>query len=384
MCSTWCLYCRDLVGPLDGEQRILQLTLGFIRQHSEYELPDALLHCFLAYIGGPDNFHHRQLKTLKELDEHWYGHDSYLCRATRIFLIALAAIIALAFLFGKDIAALVVLHTDECSTSTIEQYPSLNADLWLHIASLTHLITVSVMLCSCCLFVAASIRDLLDEIFKRLIGVAGVCISLWWCFFVTWTVFGYFVMRATDGVCSDMIEWWLILEAAEIFVAIGAVVVSCIMGFRDNLHYDENWLVALGFVLFALFVAKDVAGLTINANNDCDAVFEKGHSSFVSFGANTWMLSGAMVHLTVGFCQYAWLLISVMWFDALIWSRGIVWGTVLPWLFFISWSVIGFLMYSEMDSDSNCAKMTLSWSVIEAIGVLVMGVSYVGIIVNSY
>ena len=43
----------------------------------------------------------------------------------------------------------------------------------------------------------------------------------------------------------------------------------------------------------------------------------------------------------------------------------------LPLLFFIAWTVIGFVMCSDMNSDTICAKMVLAWSAIEMGEVLV-------------
>ena len=73
-------------------------------------------------------------------------------------------------------------------------------------------------------------------------------------------------------------------------------------------------------------------------------------------------------------CLLAWMRMWVGEFhkhngvdDAL---AGLKVGLVLPWLLFAAWTVIGFVLYSEMDSDTDCAKMTLSWSIIETIELL--------------
>ena len=44
---------------------------------------------------------------------------------------------------------------------------------------------------------------------------------------------------------------------------------------------------------------------------------------------------------------------------------------MLSCLFFLSLTILGFLFYSEMDSDAECAKITLSWSIIEVFKALV-------------
>ena len=138
-CSTLCICCRDLVGSLDKDQRIIHLTTGYFRENCEFEFPAALLERCLRYLGGTGNFNYRQLSTAKELDEHWYRDGGCFCTSTRNILYALCVLLAIIIFVSKDAAAIYMHQKYACHVSGSNEYMSLNASSWLLTAAITHM-----------------------------------------------------------------------------------------------------------------------------------------------------------------------------------------------------------------------------------------------------
>eukprot|EP01084_Bolivina_argentea_P196298 336526_1 len=106
---------------------------------------------------------------------------------------------------------------------------------------------------------------------------------------------------------------------------------------------------------YVILVGKDIALLVINGENDCDkALNPYGQSKFVLFGLNAWILSGSIIHM-----------VSAL-FTTPLFENG--WYYVICSCFLTSWAVIGFILYSEMDTDTKqneqCGSAVLAWGII--------------------
>eukprot|EP01083_Nonionella_stella_P028042 77222_1 len=153
---------------------------------------------------------------------------------------------------------------------------------------------------------------------------------------------------------------------------------------RENRKAREKCLfVLLGLVILAGVFGGDIAALAINTKNDCNATMMDG-SGFVFFDVNDFILGGCITHLVVGLllvcifiqdmrdedekeCLYA--------FNDAVFVRFVCLNCVCCFvLWLISWTVIGFLLYSEMDKTSSankeCSDAVLSWSVLCCIQLL--------------
>ena len=403
--STLCLCCRDLVGSLDKDKRVRRLAFGYIRENCEYYFHDDLTKQCLKFLGNAANFDERQLRTLKELDEHWYRTDSCLCTSKRRFCRALSVLLAIVIFLLKDAVALYIDQTDdECTWSESSKYSALDLSLWLLIAAFAHIFFATLILFALTPLIWDVGRDLnwnfhkfsYSYLLRRawdaiqhgetaampLFGATPV-IVLCWCFLVVWIVFGCSLWAELDASaaeraqsCFKMVEYWLALQSIELLILPSALLyISCSVftwNFGDGA--EKLCFVSILFAVLVFFVAKDIAALVINFDNDCDQALSDGvENSFVAFTINTWMLGGSLSHLTVCLCTWMWWCVASFNVTDLmeIGLAGMVCGLMLPWCFFIAWTVIGFLLYSEMDGNTDCAKMTLSWSTIEAVEVLI-------------
>ena len=397
-CSVLCLFCRDLVGNLDKNERVSHLAFGYLRENCVYEFHDDLTKQCLRYLGDAANFDERQLLTTKELNEHWYRDDSCLCVSKRIIYIILAIIIVL----FKDAAGIYVHQNYECpSTVASSKYSTLDLSCWLLTASVAHILFVALIMCALTPMTWAvgrevnwkwhqlSFSNLLRKAYALMSAnhgstwpwipfAATPAIVLCWCFFVVWMALGFSICAELDTSeraqpCVKMVKYWLALQSVESFVLPCILLyISCKVfawNFRD--WTEKLCFVSILAAVLLLFVAKDVAALVVNLDNECDEAL-LGESDYVAFGVSTWMLGGSLPHLTVSVCTWIWWCVASFNVTDLmeVGPAGTLCLLMIPWCFFFAWTVIGFLLFSEMDGDTDCAKMTLSWSVIEAVEVL--------------
>eukprot|EP01083_Nonionella_stella_P172767 593932_1 len=153
---------------------------------------------------------------------------------------------------------------------------------------------------------------------------------------------------------------------------------------RNEFDFDDDrpilcwtfWILALALIplpILAAIFGPDIAALVINSKHDCNGALING-SEFVSFDVNDFILGGSITHLVMfvlilcGGVLLSWC----RWDgarDALIYALTCSSCCFACWL--LSWSVIGFLIYSEMDKSGSpnkqCADAILAWSIISPI-----------------
>ena len=167
-------------------------------------------------------------------------------------------------------------------------------------------------------------------------------------------------------------------DVKECFSHLFAFCVCHITGMKYCDTYQGSDGCFQGFALFcrylimiSLFIAKDIALLNVNGNNDCNGTLLNRESEYVAFDVDVWIRVGCISHLVIMVCI---LLCSGMVFignigdlDWFLIGHGIV-GCFL-WLFTSAWMVIGFLLHSEMENDVNndCKQMVYIWCIIQVI-----------------
>eukprot|EP01084_Bolivina_argentea_P206563 352640_1 len=129
-------------------------------------------------------------------------------------------------------------------------------------------------------------------------------------------------------------------------------------------------------LLIGVFIAKDIVLLVINAKNDCNsAINDYGQSNFVSFNLNEWILIGCVIHIIVTTffipqIVIAWLYVFRALFPLYDFDINDYIGVSICYgVFFLSWSIIGFLLYSEMNADTHanvqCCGSVVAWNIIQ-------------------
>eukprot|EP01084_Bolivina_argentea_P227844 384894_1 len=132
-----------------------------------------------------------------------------------------------------------------------------------------------------------------------------------------------------------------------------------------------------GFIFSLLWLfGPDIAGLIIYAKNDCNLSIDD-QSVSVEIEVNEFLLIGCVSHMVCTFVAtiVMWALMSNANCD---WEKfvhlivgSVVIVRICMILFFIAWSIVGFLLYRKMDtsnqSNKQCANMVLSWSVLKLI-----------------
>ena len=121
----------------------------------------------------------------------------------------------------------------------------------------------------------------------------------------------------------------------------------------------EYLIIFIIFVtLFALVFGVDISALIVISLNDCDLALQNG-STFVNFGISNYMLLGSVSHIitVLAFAIGAFFFLQCT--NAAI--EGLVCcGTMIicaMMSFFISWSVVGAIMYSEMHQSTASNKV---------------------------
>eukprot|EP01084_Bolivina_argentea_P128795 227582_1 len=128
----------------------------------------------------------------------------------------------------------------------------------------------------------------------------------------------------------------------------------------------------------AVYSSPDIAMIYIHKMNDCNNnVTPYGGDRFI-FSVGQWILSGSILHIT--FPIIVELLIILEFFvspaiKCTLISTETIAGLFYLWIclfycFAIAWSVIGFIMYSDMDlgpeySSFHCRNIVLAWSILK-------------------
>eukprot|EP01084_Bolivina_argentea_P000461 864_1 len=127
-----------------------------------------------------------------------------------------------------------------------------------------------------------------------------------------------------------------------------------------------------------LLLAPDTAALTINTQNDCDLTMQSIEPR-IDLNISQFLFIGSFIHLLgviLPFC-----VIFSCWFDTdccydydvMIVLCGWCW-ILLVEMFMFSWSIVGFILYSDMNTSTamnkQCGDITISWSVFRMIEVM--------------
>eukprot|EP01084_Bolivina_argentea_P120570 213742_1 len=127
----------------------------------------------------------------------------------------------------------------------------------------------------------------------------------------------------------------------------------------SGMKYFTIWV-----AICAIVCGKDIALLVINEYNDCNGAIV-GNSEYVFFEVKDWSLAGAISHIIVD--QIFLMVISII--NQTFGKRLFMICIICCFLLYsLSWVVIGFLLWSEMLTDSKaqkqCSDVVLSWCII--------------------
>lgn len=275
-----CLCCRDTVGELSVEERVITLVCGFTRECFENELPPVIIDECVKFVGSSKDFNEMLLKSIPEnrqkprmeflrecqdcwqdfctmfikcevccgCCECWEDRVDPCCEACcecwnvwecltnyRCFfgycgdvMIAILVLMSIAMTFGKDVAALLVNNHRECDIMNGSDYVSFNVNEWVLIGSISDISWWIVAICFIlCLYIhekrGGDVGEALPVIF--MIGMGCV-----WCFFVAWIVIGVLLYTemigevGMDHQCTDIVISWVVLQSIPAFL------VLCLLG----------------------------------------------------------------------------------------------------------------------------------------------------------
>ena len=280
-CADCCLCCKDLADPLSVEEKVIKLTVGFVRVFSKHEIPSVIYSLCIDYVGDSTGFHWKQLMSNKERRqqkrEECYDavadgcdtfcesigcYDCYCCRdcycccdlsdfeefstlfwifpahstdskCWKWIVIFMKILFFIAFFIGKDVAALLINTKYDCN-KTIEgggmiKYVPFDVDLWLTIGPIVHL--VGIVLCY---------GAILGYVMSVLIYFLSV--TMYGCLLVVatcWMVIGYLMHEQMNGYdeCRYMVLSWCIIQTME--TVLGPLFLLTIIA---PLEYDRDIL----------------------------------------------------------------------------------------------------------------------------------------------
>eukprot|EP01083_Nonionella_stella_P216940 779202_1 len=299
-----------------------------------------------------------------------------------LLLIVFIVILALLFVFGVDVSALLIVNKYDCDLILNTQNIWFAINDFLFIGSVLHIAAVSL------LFVYSTGVFMCKD--------RGRC-SYYTSMIYTWLITLLFIVLGIIGLvlysqtyvyhpCSNVLISWIVLKLIMYIFAAPIAVCVCVDEwfyvsdtYCTQTTYTGFFVICYLLAIIGVVFGTDIAGLVIATNNDCDLTIDGG-SMYVLFGVNAYLLSGCSVHLaTVLICVIICLmLVCLDKTDALDLALQLVSNgcdsqvcigcvVVSNVLFSISWAVIGCLLYSEMEqnnvSNKQCADVTISWAV---------------------
>ena len=242
-----CLCCKDFVSPLSDQERVIKLTIGFMRKYSTEKIYSDIYSLCIDYVGDKSGFNAKQLRSNKELRkmqctlQRCWLHGPFCqcvdqsqgdwdadcdlvdasCGRWLLFISGLLKYVILGgFLFGKDIAALVINGMNDCN-DTIEsgssQYISFDVSTWIVTGCSVHLI--GLMIQSCIPFCYEFYEK--ERLFKS--AFCGLATSgSFLLFSVAWLVIGFLLWSEMDStedtICQNAVLSWSIIQAVAVFV----------------------------------------------------------------------------------------------------------------------------------------------------------------------
>eukprot|EP01084_Bolivina_argentea_P214136 363589_1 len=126
-------------------------------------------------------------------------------------------------------------------------------------------------------------------------------------------------------------------------------------------------------------ISKDIVGIIYVIKNDCDLALTS-RSSFVGYlNVTSFLFSGCVSHIV--FFTLGQVVIFIGILNAHEWriSSDNNWVILISclcciYLFYLYWSIVGFLLYYEMDFNTSenkeCGDIVLSWSILMGIEVV--------------
>ena len=173
------------------------------------------------------------------------------------------------------------------------------------------------------------------------------------------------IILSQNQQCSDMVMSWVILKLF-LYVVIIPFVLWILEFFRRNKTIKRFGVYAFGF--WALLCAPDIAGLVIASKNNCDLALI---DSPIDITITEYLYIGCISHI-ICITIIPSVVIVKNWFKE--WDNDWNWYSctvVCSGLFFLAWSVIGVILYAEMDQSNfvnkQCSDMILSWAILKIV-----------------
>eukprot|EP01084_Bolivina_argentea_P031754 58762_1 len=269
-----CLCCRDTVGELSRDERVITLTCGFTRESFPEQLPSDIIDLCVSYVGSSKQFEHTVLTSFAEnrqeprldcLDgwqdlctdcckecwscETFCGDEcccncwiniinnccAACCECWKCFqcftnysccfgfagdiLVAILILIAIAITFGKDIAMFIFSKIYKCNVSGGSDYIYFNVYDWMLIGCISDSILWIIMIA---FLLGVYLHNKADGTLRicsdKIQGIFIACMGCVWCFFIAWIVIGFLlyaemiVDTAIDNECKNIVISWNILQ----------------------------------------------------------------------------------------------------------------------------------------------------------------------------
>eukprot|EP01083_Nonionella_stella_P072109 194206_1 len=276
--------------------------------------------------------------------------------------ISLVVIIVLFFLFGSDIAALVITNKYDCDAV-------LNTGIndFLFRGSVSHIACLGTL----CVFYTVCVRFADDSGCTWMsFQLCIIVVSLW---LIPYSIIGSILYSKTViyHPCSNVLISWIVLKFVLYVLVVPVVVVRDL---ETNGNYNFILVVYTVFAGLLAFVGvvfgTDIAGLTVLRDNDCDLAIDGG-STFVMFGVNTFLFYGCVIHIVIEVMKGTFFVVVVLNFPhTCVIRTSVVYSCVgVSYAFWLlSWGIIGCLLYSEMNERNKpCADATISWAVVKIV-----------------
>eukprot|EP01083_Nonionella_stella_P175056 608580_1 len=297
------------------------------------------------------------------------------------------SLIGLVFLLGLDIVALIANSSYECDITGGSGYLSFNVETFLQVGSIMHL-----SICACagfCVFV--HVREYMNMEDEAAYGGMG-CGCVAFMLFTAWVVIGFLLYSemtpekvVNDEECMPTVLWWTVVILIQVLVLFVMLCYQIKQNFETAMKYARIAGIGLvGLTALAFFIGSDIAALIVNGTYNCDIgasedtynTEQSNGSEYVSFNVEKFLEVGSVMHLCMCGCFGCVAIVAYTGDKENATAGGMCCGCV-SFMLFLSWTVVGFLLHSEMTpenvmDDAQCIPMVLSWSVIVLIQVFVI------------
>ena len=376
------------MAPLSLDERISSLVCGYVRRIAKGDsVPLRISSLCCRYVGDSEYFSPRNLMTLKESGHDCCGRNTCcgaFAKQLHIFksdacIFSLVAIVIL-LKFAVDVAALVIasIFHEENAHDPISAVHFVDITSWLYIGGIT-----DIMICAILLFGSDLERKYIDtEPFHKESGLSGCCLFLFIVtFYSLWAAFGFLLWSemSPNRITSIIVLCWSSLSSVFGVIGCGTMFIihckSCLQSpirLSCNLSHlsvvDVSVLLTFG-CLMVMAISKDSAALIVGLTMDCGEGTNQ-QRLFHFLDVNDWLIIGAFIDMILCF-----LLLfkkrAALW-PSLFFDCGIeMWCLrTLIGSFYASWTVFGFMLWIQADSDSICSKMTLSWCILSGGSIL--------------